>query len=316
MKTILKSIILVSVLIVLISCEEDFNTDAEFRERFVLTSLINCDTSMQVAFVTKTYDAGRTGLNPDLESLFIHGADLKVWYDYNVYQYRDTTIFNENNDPLSFYYITNLKPEERKVIEIEALLPNGLLLQSITTVPDIYHVKFSGSDLVIPPRISKKTIDFNWTNIGNNVYDPRLKIIYLYIADTGAVRMEKLVPIDFVVDGSKITPVFPQPSNIPGLTLKMSAFSKTMEQISEGENNKSKFVVLMAELQLMIYDEALAAHFSSINQFLDQFSVSLDTPDFSNVNGGLGIFGSYISKKLLIEVDKDYIRSFNYGTGQ
>ena len=69
------------------SCEDQVNTNAEFRERFVMSSIINCDTSYQILFLTRTYLSEIDGIDPDVENLFVHGADVKMWYNYEVYQF-------------------------------------------------------------------------------------------------------------------------------------------------------------------------------------------------------------------------------------
>jgi hypothetical protein len=47
----------------------------------------------------------------------------------------------------------------------------------------------------------------------------------------------------------------------------------------------------------------LAAYYSSLNGFLDEYSVRLDEQVYSNINGGIGIFGAY---KATVTIRKVY----------
>ena len=59
---------------------------------------------------------------------------------------RDTVIARTDpsryGDSVRYYYNPDLKPGPGKVIEIDALLPNGLLLQSESKTPAIPNLDF------------------------------------------------------------------------------------------------------------------------------------------------------------------------------
>ena len=65
-------------------------------------------------------------------------------------------------------------------------------------------------------------------------------------------------------------------------------------------------------LELIIYDEYLSNYYSSIQQGLDGFTVKLDNPDYSNIKGGLGIFGSYIKKDYTIGFKPSFLQSVGF----
>ena len=65
-------------------------------------------------------------------------------------------------------------------------------------------------------------------------------------------------------------------------------------------------------LELYVFDRNLSGYYASVGKIGDSFSIRLDEIDFSNVEGGFGVFGSYISQKLAIAFDEEYINSFGY----
>lgn len=63
-----------------------------------------------------------------------------------------------------------------------------------------------------------------------------------------------------------------------------------------------------------ILDENLAAYYSAQQTFLNEFSLRSYQPDFTNIVGGLGLFGTYNFKSLVMEMDPDFAKSFGYST--
>lgn len=312
----IKKIIILIAIILLVSCEDSVNTNAEFRERFVLTSIINCESDNQIAYITKTYDNAVMEINPDNESIFVHGADVKIWYDYEVYSLADTTIMDSEGKLNSAYFINGLNPDGDKFIEIEALLPNNLLLSSITEIPSISKIRVENTNAGDISNNTHRRLNINWLSAGSFVYEPTLLINYFIHGDTNFTQRKKIIPIDIIKNNSETIYVYPKPSNQQSLVVDKSVLNKTMLELSEGITDKSKYVIVNIELALKVYDENLSAYYSSTHQFLDQFSISLDSQIYSNIKSGHGIFASYISKNLPIDLDKEYIKSFGYRYAQ
>jgi len=295
-----------------ISCDKSVDTSAEFRERYVLTSIIDCNKDNQYAFVTRTYDNSVTGLDPETESVFIHGADVKLWYDYQVFKLKDTILTDNDLKEKKRYTVSGLNLDGDKFIEIEALLPNNLLLSSITKIPPISEIKIEETNADNISNASSEILNIRWNNIGNYIYEPKLVINYYSHSDSNSNIQERIIPLDVIVEQLETILVFPQPSNNSNINFEKRAVDYIMRDLSKNDPVKSNFVIIGLELQLRVYDENLTAYYSSTNQFLDQFSISLDSKLYSNIDGGLGIFGSFITKNLSIELDEKYITLFGY----
>ena len=102
---------------------------------------------------------------------------------------------------------------------------------------------------------------------------------------------------------------FPQ---INGYEFSSEFLNKAMEEISEGISNKSSINILGALFEIKVYDYALGIYANSVQTFEDEFSIRISAPDVSNINGGLGIFGTYFSETFQIGITSDYIESFGY----
>ena len=60
------------------------------------------------------------------------------------------------------------------------------------------------------------------------------------------------------------------------------------------------------------YDAPLSNYYSSVNGFLDNFSLRLDEQVFSNITGGFGVFGTYFTSLYQVEMDSRYVTSYGY----
>ena len=298
------------------SCHDEFSLEAQFKPRNILSCIIRPDTSLQVVSLSSSYQG--EGLNPyaHTEPPSIIGADVKMWFDNDVYQFHDTSLVRIDtgrySTPVNVYYNDELKPTEGGIVEVEALLPNGLLLTSLTQIPDVSGVSFAISDTLVPPAYGRH-LELHWTNIGELIYDPKLVIVYYNRVDHQKYETE--VPLNYFQNGDEYTPNYPIASVKNSLVFEMDAVDRAMALISEGDPVKTNYAITEIKLKVMVFDENLSAYYSSVQQFLDGFTIKLDQPDFSNVEGGFGIFGSYNVIEYNLKIDEDYVISFDYIVG-
>lgn len=300
------------------SCKDDFELEAQFKPRNVLSCIIRPDTALQVVTLSTSYQGD--GMNPyaHTESPSIVGADVKMWYNNNVYEFKDTSFARIDTSryktPVTVYYNDQFKPNQGGgIVEIEALLSNGLLLSSYAEIPDVSGISFALSDTLVPPPYSGKHVEFNWTNIGELIYDPKFVIVYYNRVDHQ--RYEKEIPISYTESNGVYTPVYPIASINNSVVYDMDAVDRAMEEIAGDDPVKSNYSVTKMIFNVMIFDQNLSAYYSSVQQFLDGFTVKLDQADFTNISGGFGIFGSYNIIQYGIKVTEEYVDSFGYIVG-
>ena len=89
------------------------------------------------------------------------------------------------------------------------------------------------------------------------------------------------------------------------------AESPILNTISEGKN-KNNFVILSAILEIKVFDKNLSAYYLSVGRLVDDYSIRLDSREFSNIQGGFGIFGSYYNQKMAIVFDDEYLKILGY----
>ncbi len=302
------------------SCEEDFNPNADFIERNVLTSVLRSDTSFQVLFLSRSYEIeGFNALENDTDPT-ITGADVKMWHNGKVYPFVEGSIERTDNSrydtPVRFYYSDSLKLQSGQQIEVEALLSNGLLLSSSIEVPSFRDINILRSEDVIAADTAGENLLFSWStpNKDDIVYHPILLIKYFNRGSGTGEMLEKVVPLDIREINGETTKIFSSPSSEASIAYHQSEFDIAMSEIAsdEGVSDLEDISVIRAELKLYIYDENLSAYYASVGTFQDGFTIKVDQSDFSNVNGGFGIYGAYSIKTLKVAIDREYINSYGY----
>jgi len=295
------------------SCSNTLNPYAPFRERYALSGIIRSDTSLQVITVSRSYQPPNYNPGADTENVAVLGAEVNMWCNDTLYALRDTSIPRSDTSHyksnVSFYYCNNFIPPPNSDIEIQALLPNGILLSSVTKTPDAGYGFFDAASNTTYPT-SHPQLYVGWNNLGNIYYAPRISIIYYQKGDTNS--KELLVPLSYINQNGKLTPNYPQPTKINFFTIDNSTLDEAMREISGSDPNKNDFTISKIMVYVIVYDENLSSYYSSIQNSVDNFTVILDAADYSNITGGFGIFGSYYKASWRIDITRSYLNSFGY----
>jgi len=311
--------LLLSALVFLSSCDDIFNPKGEYDERYALNCIIRSDTMFQVATAYKSYNV--SGIDPyeNTTDSFIDGVFLRMWNGDDLYVFRDSTMErppgSRYDTPIKYYYIDEYIPSPGDKLEIEALLPNGRRLRSFTTIPSEVRKNFQNCDNTIPSD-DKNFIRVEWIpNEVGQVFMPTMNIFYYKLENGQKIRHLKIVPWELVLQNGVEKEIQPYPSKASYVDFKMELIDRAMKEISGDDPAKENYIILTAIIDLLVFDRNLSGYYSSVASVSDEFSIRLDEIDFSNIDGGFGVFGSYFKQKFVLFFDKLYIESFGYIDG-
>lgn len=312
MKKNLLLFICIASMLISFSCDDSFNPKAPFKEQYVLNCVIRGDSASQIAILSKTYDVSGFDPNSNYTDPSISGAQVYLKWKGTLYQLRDSSIARTDTsrykDPIKFYYTKAFKPAANDSVEITAIPAPGVLLSSKTKVP--YNVSYGNSPWLI--KGDEIVLDFRWTAYDLNVYYlPRMKIIYQKRNEIPVVTHSFEVPLDYSSVNGIETPVYPVLSPVAGIEFVRTNIDKAMLQVSNGDI-KSNYRFLRIDLELLIFDQFLAGYISTTNGFLDNLSIRLDEPNYTNISGGLGIFGAYEYNVFQISLFNQYLENLGY----
>jgi len=296
-----------------LSCNESFNPEAPFKEQYVLNCIIRGDSLMQMAVLGETYDAN--GTDPSLNTVdpSIAGAPVYIKWKKQIFQMRDSSIARTDTsrykDPLKFYYTKAFKPSFHDSLEITAYPAAGVVLSSKIRVPNGVVINFFPTWIADTTR----TIQFSWIQSdGNCFFLPRLKILYKKRNEIPAILHTMEVPVSYNTTGGVTTPVYPGISEATGVEYQINMVNDYILKVSQGDD-KDNYQFYSLQLELLIFDQYLAAYISTTNGFPDNLSIRLDEPNYTNIKGGLGIFGSYLfNNNITISFSAEYLMSLGY----
>ena len=299
-----------------LSCEEDFNPYGDFKERYIFNCILRGDSTFQVAALTKSYNPAT--FNPDLitEDVAIKGADIRILSVDSVYIFKDSTIARTDTSsyktPFRFYFNNYFSLTPNKEIEVEVLLTNGRRIKSATKTPP--KVQFDQQSADVISDQSPNLIQFFWNAAfsGQHFY-PRLVFTYSRKVNGTIEILTKEVPIKYSTEGGVEEPIFSQINVQTNLSVEKDAIIRALNEISAGDPNKQNYAIYeFAVVQVLSLDQHLSRYYSTTNASLDDLTVRIDEKDYSNIEGGYGIFASYIKDEYKLKFFPAFVQSFGY----
>lgn len=291
-----------------LSCQEDFNPKTDFKEQYVLNCYVDLDydyyeTTTVYATISKLYDV--SGFDPSQNKInpYVSWANICCYYRGDTYYLEQDTlkISKDTLIPPTFKYDTiqvYYKVRMRYIfpnysISIKAVMPDGKVLSASTQLLEGLQLGFSYNfDRGFTTRINRflfgNVFTISWGPIGGHLFFPQLLIPYQKLNDYTWYYKE--VPCTYVKNNGQYEPVYPSYMSHDSISYDYSAIDSAMAQVSHSENFdnfRNEIIFQMVEL-----DGPLSKYYESIHGSIDSYSISLDQSVYSNVSGGLGIFGS------------------------
>ncbi|MBU0473700.1 MAG: DUF4249 domain-containing protein [Bacteroidetes bacterium] len=302
---------------IFISCDDSFSPKAPYDERYSLNCIIRGDTSFQVATTYKNYDVSYIDPYENKEDSFIDGAFIRMWRGNDeISIFKDTTMERTDQSrfktDIKYYYINGFVPTAGDSLEIEALLPNGRRLRSNTKVPKEVKRNEIYSDMVLT-RSLVNHLRTSWEIKNQNlVYLPKLVLCYYEKVNGVNIWKEKIIPWKKLKIDNETKYIYPSPSGDYLIDYDVNIIKEAMEDISKNDSEKGKYTIIYLWLELSIFDENLSTYFFTVGLEDNSLAIGLDEGDYSNIENGFGIFGSYFTQRFKISVTKGYVNSFGY----
>ena len=324
MKNSLIFILLLTFSLSLISCEENFSPKTDFRDEYVLNSIISYSApgtkSKLYISISKLYNVD--GLNPYLNETdpVVLGATVSLRQNNQTYECLQDTLrrLNRYNTHYIYYASPPLEVNFNDQFWISALLPNGKKLSGYTRIPREFNptlsYPFTGG---ITTRINRflwgNSWKISWDIFANDLFFPKLIIVYEKKVDsTDYITNVKEIPMKYINQNGSLKPVYPTYTAGNSISYDFDAIDSAMAQISAGDPNKENYKINSIIFQVIEFDRELSYYFASTHGYIDNFSLRLDETIYSNIDGGIGIIGSTVFSRISYTVKPSYISLFGY----
>lgn len=279
------------------SCDESFNPYTDYKQNYGVVCILRSDTTLQLATVSKSYLSNDEIVSqPSL--LFEKGADVRVWFGDSVFRLKDTVfITGENGDSIDCYFNNSFTITPNQEIELEILLSNGKRLKASSNTPA--DISFKNTSEVIIPPVGKNLVQIFWNSAGPyNYYLPQLKIKCETIENGVKKVFYRELPKSLSVSNGITYPVYPSSNNSASAVYDLNALNWYLESFADSLSNPSSVSIHQTlEFDVLIFDIEMSRYISVSRSSINNLSIRFDEGEYTNIEGGLGIFGSQLSKK-------------------
>ena len=305
------------------SCDSSFNPSAPFRPEMVVYSVLSTASDTQYVRIYTTYEPSDANPadNPDEVSV----ADAQV------------TVSEVGGPTFSFQPITIQRPDTSRYTsaigayasfpffpergKTYALSISSHLYGSVASALTVPRVGFIAAQNVLLLRdpwnvpLDDIALSIGLSPVAKG-FLVRFYLNYELLDSTGwrPMRLEVPVAIRRTVDGQLLEYVYPKvqrrttPANGPEgqadhFIYLTDAYQESIEAIL-GSGWTIRFK--QAVIYLIQFDEALYNYYFIANGFKDASSIRLDEPNYSNISGGVGIFGSLAVDSSVIALPEQF----------
>ena len=319
--------ILCCTILLVSGCDQTFAPKGEFHQQYVLQAFVQggvggTPTTMN-ALLARVYDVD--GFDPSVNTNDPSVAGALVTFLMNARQDTLKERFRPNKDSLRYgpkqrYYTGRIvTPGPDATVLINAKLPDGTVLSARTTIPrprptlsSIDFPRGVTTHLNLPENPHSWTIRWDSDNATpGRLFFPRLVIPYVKLIGDSTYYGSIPVPLT-LTGGPDGGPVYPSATFETACTFDFAAIDWAMAQIAGDDPQKYSYGTHDLFLELLEYDDALSKYYSSVHGSLDQFSIRIDQPVYSNIGGGIGIFGSYFDTQAHFDFDQRYVVLYGY----
>ena len=308
-------------LAVLLACDDAFDPHGEFTERPVLYCVMTSGPARAV--LTRTVPSKNLLVDADgFTSPVIRGADISLLTRAGLYQLTeslDTLKLGTPQQLIQLTYRNSYVSLLRTLpISLSALLPDGRILTASTTVPSLLYFELSyefshGFTTAISPKNRGTTWTFSWESVDGHLYFPEILLNYVGYRTDGTTDFRSVpIPQRILVEGGREVPAYALPTHGGSCGFDYQAFDFVLARLALTESEFRQIGIRTLVFRVTTYDVALSRFYTSAHGSIDPYSIRIDQAVYSNVSGGIGVFGTYVVDSLEQDVDQAYIESFGY----
>lgn len=314
-------------LIALTSCDESFSPKVPLQDNVVIECIIEGSfnhgiwTWQAVALVSRVYDVPGTDPSSNTQDPTIKGATVLLLWQSRTDTLVERSVLRTDSSRYhtrqTLYSSGSLLFVPGETVMLRAVLPDGRVLTSKTIIPPYKRFETMppyGLGVTTIPKGYGTNWILSWEDYGGgeHLFFPSLRIQYTQSVDTLKLDKTFPVPMRYVMRDQTPIPVYPTYQTEKQCIFEFDAMDAAMRNLSAGDPVKQNYKIWGFSFSVLEYDYALSRYYSSTNGYLDQFSLRLDESIYSNINGGLGVFGSCVRASQLYQIHGLYAEKFGY----
>jgi hypothetical protein len=293
---------------ILAGCEDNFDPRASLQEQMVVFSVLSTDRPAQFVRVQRNY------MPPEFDPLsytgnnFLSDAIVTIRESNKVFRLRDTLLKRGDTSrykfPMKTFYIDPLTPLHGRSYQVIIQSPSEGQINATATVPDKPLLTISPAALQILDRPDRSIQDARIVFVvqlskAAKGYLPRLYLYYDVLKDNEWIEERAEIPTTSA-DSSSYSlnvPQYPKMMAAPntsqvGVTYLNGYYKAIINTLNE-KYKRTRLIFKWATVVILQADQNLFKYYAGAHGAEDPYSIRLDEPLFSTVQGGLGMVGAY-----------------------
>jgi hypothetical protein len=311
-RTLCTAAIVAALLLTLLGCEETFNPKAAFEEQLVLCSVLTTRSDSQFVRVYTTYNP--SGHNP-LESsadTYVRNALVKLTVDSITttlpsVDIKRTDKTRYTDDIIAYVaYPHALQPGKTYKLNVTSDKGNA---EAAVSVPGRGEVSANNPYVLKSPDKYEEDVSSR-IRLSSSTHGYLVRIILEFetrLASLVTRHREEIPSAVYTGGGSSLQFVYPiltRRNTSPFVSSELASFGLDAYKIFlvDLKSRYGAITLTGATYILTQVDRSLYTYYNLANGFQDPYSIRTDLPDYTNVQGGMGIFGALVEDSVFVDL--------------
>ena len=294
-----QTLIFLFLLLFTCGCEEPFSPKGPFEQQLVVYSVLDAKSDTQYVRLYLNYNPPGFDPNAVTTEQYDTAALVTISAGSRNFVFHDTLL----GPTLHAFVDQAFRPLPGTAYALTiasrfgtASATTKIPAQGFMSVPD-------QSKLLFPNSFTDKNIDINCTlGLNTKGFLVRFILVYSLENDTASVNTSE-IPSSYRQDPTgQTTPVYPQLQRMfdpnPIISIPVTNYLQSIAQLTS--EHGTRVILKQAKFYLIQADESAYNYYKIVNGFQDKYSIRTDQPDYTNIQNGLGVFGSFNVDSLVI----------------
>lgn len=296
------------------ACDDSFHPTAPFQPRLVVYSVLSTETDTQYVRVYATYpDKPSDSLR--VSEPVVSDAQVTIRQGATTFTFRDTLLKRATNDMytgnIQAFIAFPFRPAPNQTYTLDVVSPTLGRVSATTGVPGRAQLSLVNSLVLEQPILNAPTPVYVTAFLGPNAEGFLVRLYLVFVAEIAgeglrehyyevpqAVRLVNRLNDEYeniYPSVNRRSPTTPRPT----VFFTNTAYRRSIEEI-----RRFHFSVRFrrAVFYLVQFDEAWYKYYGTARIYQDRYSIRLDEPDYTNIVGGAGLFGSFRVDSLVYQL--------------
>jgi hypothetical protein len=315
---------LLSLMVFLPGCDDTFSPKAPHEPRLVVYSILNPRSDTQYVRLSITYDVDGFDPKTNVTESIVNGAQVMVTQGNQSFTFSETLVqridTSRYRTPIHAYVAAPFALVTGSSLRLDVIAPGFGAVSAEALVPSNASVSVTNGSIMRQLTSSLPTV-----NIAANIpahtrgYLLRMYVVYEVLRNGVYETERKEVPRTTIggTERESIVPIYPKVerrgseafrlgSQTETATFDFSAYVFTIQAILREHSGTSvRFRYVYVELVQL--DQYLYNYYNIVNGFQDEFSIRTDVPDYTNIQGGIGVFGGFTVDSTTVSLPSSFM---------